>query len=271
MAQNVKKTSEGAKASNQSKQARLIFPIAIAVALFGAAIAIFVSNNDTATATGDYSDVPLLSQAEADAAGINLFVSDDVSFPEEASDAATDIRQWRTNDGGFVIGNPNAPVTFVEFADFLCPACQDYKSEVDRMLEELVMTGQMKFEFRFFPTAGGETGEFLMRIAECADILEPGSFWTAHDEIFAYANNRGLNIEGRDVADRLGLNYAEVLGCVEDADQVSTDVGVGRSAGVSGTPGTRVRYADGPLQTLPGYDRGGIPFGVIAATIGVQS
>ena len=56
-----------------------------------------------------------------------------------------DIPQSRTEDGAFVLGDPDAPVTIVEFADFMCPHCQAYQTTVNRFIEQYVATGQAKF------------------------------------------------------------------------------------------------------------------------------
>lgn len=75
----------------------------------------------------------------------------------------------RAEDGGFVLGNPDAKVTIIEFADFGCPHCQEYKPTIDDFIKNYVQTGKAKFEFRIFPTAGGAMTEFAGRIADCID------------------------------------------------------------------------------------------------------
>jgi protein-disulfide isomerase len=59
---------------------------------------------------------------------------------------------------GFVLGDPAAPVTITEFADLRCPACKlfadDYFAQV---VEEQVVTGKAKFEFRLWPILGDDS------------------------------------------------------------------------------------------------------------------
>ena len=71
------------------------------------------------------------------------------------------IPQTRLADGGFVLGNPESRVTIVEFADYYCPHCQDYKPVADRFIQEFVMTGQAQYEFRVLPTAGASAPRSL--------------------------------------------------------------------------------------------------------------
>src|SRR6185436_17990286 len=50
---------------------------------------------------------------------------------------------------GIVLGDPRAPVTFVEFADLQCPFCREYTQRtMTTLVNEYVRTGKMKMEFR---------------------------------------------------------------------------------------------------------------------------
>lgn len=161
------------------------------------------------------------------------------------------IPQSRAEDGAFVLGSPDAPVTLVEFADFVCPHCVSYESTVNQFVRDFVATGQAKLEYRMFPTAGGDMTRFAGQIAECAEEQKPGSFWEAYALLYDLARTGQYNQElGQRVANALGLSYAELLNCSTTAQQVSTDVEFGRAQSVSGTPAVRVRYNDGPAQIL---------------------
>ena len=77
-------------------------------------------------------------------------------------------------DGGFVLGNPNAPITMIEFADFACPHCQEYHPMITQFLADYVVTGKAKFEYRVFPTAGGQLSEYTGQLLECAEEQKAG-------------------------------------------------------------------------------------------------
>lgn len=174
------------------------------------------------------------------------------------------VQASRTEDGAFVLGDPNAPVTIVEFADFLCPHCQDYTEVTERVIEEYVLTGQAKFEYRFFPTT--DRSLLTPALVECAAGDDPARFWVAHDIMFDLAK-RGWNQNSpQEFARRMNMSYGELLNCARDADQYETDARLGQSAGVTGTPAVRVRFNDGPLQAAAG-DRGGPSFEVLSAII----
>jgi protein-disulfide isomerase len=180
------------------------------------------------------------------------------------------IAQSRAADGGFVLGNPDAPITVIEFADFGCPHCQEYHPQITQYLQDYVATGKAKFEYRVFPTAGGmlsqQTGQYL----ECAEQQQPGAFWKGYNLMFGYAfSGRYTNEVGRLLASDLGINYSEMLSCASTATQVQTDIAFGSSAGVTGTPAVLVRYGDNPAEFVSyngrTYNQGGVPYTVLAA------
>lgn len=162
---------------------------------------------------------------------------------------ATPARTTRNPDPRGV-GNPDAPITIVEFADFACPHCQSYKGTMDRFVREYVVTGRAKYEFRIFPTAGGDFTVNAGKIAECVEEMRPGGFWEVYELFFQMAQSGRYDTVGREAANRLGLDYAELVECAADATQVQTDIELGRRTGVTGTPSVSVRYGDSDLTWI---------------------
>lgn len=163
-----------------------------------------------------------------------------------------EIPQFRRDDGGFVLGDPDAPVTIVAFEDFLCPHCQTYKPTIDAFIEEYVATGQAQLEYRMMPAVDPTYSGVAASLAECAEILEPGSFWEAHNILFQIASSERFhdsNNSPQDFANAIDINYGELLRCVDDADQYRTDAQLAQSNGVTGTPTVLVRINNGPLQS----------------------
>jgi len=186
--------------------------------------------------------------------------------------AYADIPQSRTEDGAFVLGDPDAPITIIEFADWACPHCQDYKPTIDQIIEAYVVTGQANYEFRMFPTAGRELTLLAGQFAECAEMAQPGAFWQSYTLLYGYAEEGSYNNElGRALAQDLGLSYSDLLTCSADATQVQTDVGFGRESGVAGTPAIMVRYGEGEAEFITifeqTYDRGAVPLDVLETVI----
>lgn len=187
-------------------------------------------------------------------------------------DVYADIPHARGEDGAFVLGDPDAPITLIEFADFGCPHCQSYKPVIDAFIEEYVATGQARYEFRTFPTAGGMLTDFAARIAECADEQREGAFWSAYDTLFLLAMSGRYDEKiGMAVAERHDLDYDALLTCTETAHQVDIDVDYAHAMGIQGTPGVMIRVGDDEPQFIVlddiAYERGGVPYDVIAEVI----
>lgn len=156
-------------------------------------------------------------------------------------------------DGGYVMGNPDAPVTIIEFADYLCPACQNYKPDVDRFMEEYVATGKARWEFRLLPTAGGDTTLYAGNLAYCA--AEEGLHWGYLTEImFELAQTGQLQRNAASAfSQRTGIAVDDLLRCAQNATFVRDDVRFANSVGASATPTVLYRLNNG--SPMPVSDR----------------
>lgn len=237
MSSNAKRSETRSKPQGSQQQNMIILGVMLAVVLAVGLVIVLNLSNASGGSRLDYSSV-----------------------------VDSGIIQERTNDGGFIIGDPSAPVTLVEFADFLCPHCQQYYPTMEQFIEEFVLTGQARFEFRMLPTQGGSPA--IMQTAECASEQYDGGFFPVHDEIFSVTRASGntSNIS-RQIADEFGLDLSELLRCASDANQFSIDQRLAGTVGVTGTPGIRIRYGDGPMQAIPGVTSGAPDFDVLAGVV----
>ena len=61
-------------------------------------------------------------------------------------------------ESNLVLGNPDAPITIIEFADHRCPSCHEFHETVlPSIRSEYVNTGIAKVEFRAFPLNGPDS------------------------------------------------------------------------------------------------------------------
>lgn len=184
-----------------------------------------------------------------------------------------DIPYSRTADGGFVLGNPDAPITIIQFGDFACPHCQDYYTTTRQLIENYVATGQAKFEYRMFISGADPVwGEYTAKLAECANDLRDGAFWPAHNILFELGRLARFNEQTASIlAERLELNYGDLLDCAAEAEQVDIDVRLGTSLGVQSTPSIMVRFGDGSPHfiTVDGqtHNRGPVSYEILEALI----
>jgi protein-disulfide isomerase len=165
------------------------------------------------------------------------------------------IPQSRTADGAFVLGNPDAPITLIEFADFTCSVCQTQKPTTDQFIEQFVATGKAKFEHRTLMTAGGPVTGYAAQLAECAEAQRPGAFWEAYEVLYEFGSRGAAtynNDMARPFAERLNLNLAQLLNCVGSARQIDKDQAFAQRYGISATPNFLIRYGDNNIQPYNG-------------------
>lgn len=163
----------------------------------------------------------------------------------------------RLEDGGFVLGNPQARVTIILFTDWYCPACQQYKPTIDQFLRDYVATGQARLELRTLPTAGANASPNTAQVAnllECVNEQKPGTYFYASEVAFELilSGNTGADFS-RGLTDRTGVDLAELLRCTQDVSQEAADLRLARDLNVSSTPTVLYRVDGGRPQAL--HDR----------------
>ena len=145
-----------------------------------------------------------------------------------------------------MIGNPNAPITMIEFSDFQCPFCKRFHSDTLPLIQtNYIDTGKVNFVYRDFPITGIHPNAMPAALAsECAD--DQGKFWEYHDMIFENQNIwKNLNTPDaintfQGYATKLGLDSTEFDLCLSSAkysQEVNNDLQEGQMYGVTGTPG----------------------------------
>ncbi|MBU6365749.1 MAG: DsbA family protein [Gemmatimonadetes bacterium] len=146
---------------------------------------------------------------------------------------------------GYLRGNPDAPVTIIEFADFECPGCANFATvQEPDVRTRLVDAGLANFRFYDFPLTQIHANTLSAHLAaSCAN--EQGKFWELHDAIFAAQNewNTQATSNPRKVLDRLagevGLDMARFGACFDSQrtlPQIQANAAEGTQRGVSSTP-----------------------------------
>jgi len=148
-------------------------------------------------------------------------------------------------DGEPVKGNPNAPITIVEFSDFQCPFCSRFFEQTLPLIEKnYIDTGKIKFVYKDLPLDRLHPNARSAHIAaECAD--EEGKFWEYHDVLFqkqaAWQRlaSSDLDIILSQFAVDLGMQAASFESCMESqdiADEINQDTLEAAKYGTTGTP-----------------------------------
>lgn len=147
------------------------------------------------------------------------------------------------------IGDPDAPVTLVEFSDYLCPFCGRHFNETKPLLvEEYGPSGSVNFVFRDFPIEDLHPNAPAGHAAGlCVAEQDAELFWDYHDRLFADQDGwNSLPDPGpylETVAAQVGADIDAFGTCVDSgrtADAVAESVTAVRALGFSATPSFQI-------------------------------
>lgn len=167
-----------------------------------------------------------------------------------------------TEEGGFIIGNPDAPLKLVEFASHTCGACAYFaETGAEPLLNEYVDTGRVSFEIR--PLLRDPLDVTISTLAQCGS---PESFHALSDQAWASLQQFSQNLQTNGAAyeaamqappEQRFLGLAQAAGlidffaarglsadqartCLTDAENISQIADTSReastAANVTGTP-----------------------------------
>ncbi len=223
----------------------------------------FVSSSDTGTIVVVFAITFV---------GLNSMKPEDASKPKTDAQGHKDYSALYGKPTGPVelvgnepiLGNPNAPITVVEYADYGCPHCAHAWKEVKGLLQA---RPDVRIAYKYFPRSSnchpalGEPDERgalcdATYAAECA--RQQDKFYEMSTQLFT---NQGAFApeQLRFMANDIGLDMAKFETCLADPATKATVVAAavsGDAAGVYGTPTLFVRglVGDGWIQLTRGFD-----------------
>lgn len=162
---------------------------------------------------------------------------------------------------GVTKGDPNAPITIVEFADYQCPGCGAFALSVKPQVElSYVQSGKAKFTFFDFPLVNNHPHAFLAaRAARCAG--DQDRFWEYQDALFRNQPTWSAKTEVVgdfvDYAEATGLDTESFEACLKSdrhADVVTANMELGNQLGIPGTPTIMVSEGGGMARRLNSFD-----------------
>lgn len=139
------------------------------------------------------------------------------------------------------LGNKDAKVTLVEFADYQCPFCEQfYKAVYPELKANYIDTGKIKFVYQDFAFLGPDSLTSA-EAAHCAN--DQGKFWQYHDYLFSHQrqeNSGWATVDKQKVfAKAVGLNASKFSQCLTShqfSQRVQEETNLGKTYAVSGTP-----------------------------------
>ena len=176
----------------------------------------------------------------------NMFNSETISVLDETQQKQTEIVKKQslslfTDNASPILGNPNAPVTVVEFGDYQCTFCSKFFHETESViLTNYVKTGKVKILFKDFVILGQDSVN-AANATHCAN--EQNLYWEYHSIL--YNNWAGEDTGWADIvhlnefANKLGMNMDMFSACLSNLkynELVNSSTMDGRQLGVTGTP-----------------------------------
>lgn len=133
---------------------------------------------------------------------------------------------------GLTMGDPNAPVKVIEFADYQCPGCGYYWSEMEpQIIADYIDTGKVFFTFVPFSFLGSygtdPNWDESIKAAEAAYCAnDQGAFWQYRAILFANQSGENEGAFSRDrlltFADVSGLDYFVFMDCLDSGKYTQT-------------------------------------------------
>jgi len=108
-------------------------------------------------------------------------------------------QQWsdivsKTDEGGYLVGNPDAPIKLMEFGALSCSHCAEFSDHAGEPLrEEYVNSGRVSFELRFFLLNSFDLPAALLVTCSSDEAVVPlaEQFWASQIQFFDAGRNAG--------------------------------------------------------------------------------
>lgn len=144
-----------------------------------------------------------------------------------------------------ILGNPNATVKVIEYADLECRYCKDFHVTMHQIMDYYGKDGNVAWIFRHFPLSQIHSkAPQEAQASECAaDQGGDTAFWRYIDKVYEITpSDNGLDL-GKlpEIAQEIGLDVAAFNQCLESgkfAQRVAAEYQEAVSGGGQGTPYT---------------------------------
>jgi protein-disulfide isomerase len=141
-----------------------------------------------------------------------------------------------------IYGNPNAPVSLIEYSDFECPFCKRFHSTAHEIIE--AFQGKVNWVYRHFPLSMHNPGaQKQAEASECVGQLGGNeAFWKFTNAIYerTLSNGNGFPLtQLAPLGKEIGVNDKQLQECIDSgryAARVQEDFDEGSQIGVTGTP-----------------------------------
>lgn len=148
-----------------------------------------------------------------------------------------------SKDVDHIYGNPEAPVSLVEYSDFECPFCKRFHASAKKFIDK--NEGKVNWIYRHFPLSGhNPSAQREAEASECAAELGGNdTFWQYSTLIYQRTKSGGKGLPAAQLgplAESVGLDKGAFEKCLNSgkmAARIQIDIDNGVATGISGTPG----------------------------------
>ncbi len=117
-----------------------------------------------------------------------------------------------------IMGNPDSPVTLLEYASMTCPHCKSFHEEImPTITEKYINSSKVRYILRPFPFNGDLAGEAAFMLAKC---VPDNNYYPMLDALFsaqqswAFGNDPASELKR--ISKRFSLSEAEYKACLSD-------------------------------------------------------
>lgn len=179
--------------------------------------------------------------AAAGAIGYERFGGGSDPIPAgDSTTAATPGDQPPLYDDDKILGDPNAPVTMIEYASLTCPHCADFHNDVlPQIKKAYIETGKLKLVYRDFPL-----NQAALRGAQLTHCVAPQNYFGMLELLFRNQESWAFTADPVGELEKLGatagIDAAKFEACINDKPMTEGIIARAQEGqdkyGVSSTP-----------------------------------
>ena len=159
----------------------------------------------------------------------------------DSSDSGTLTISKLSENGSPIMGNPNAPITILEWGDYQCTFCYKFHQNTLNVInEEFIETGKVKMIFKDYPLNGPDS-ILAAEASYCAN--DQDKYWEYHDQVYEnWAGERTGWITRESLtqfAESVNLDVLKFNKCLDEnkyKNKINSIYEFGNEIGVDATP-----------------------------------
>ncbi|MDC0928007.1 thioredoxin domain-containing protein [Nitrosopumilus sp.] len=146
-----------------------------------------------------------------------------------------------SENGSPVMGDPNAPITILEWGDYQCTFCYKFHQNTLNVInEEFIETGKVKMIFKDYPLNGPDS-KLAAEASYCAN--DQDKYWEYHDQLYENWEGERTGWVTREslsqFAESINLDVVKFNKCLDESkhkNKINLIYEFGNEIGIDATP-----------------------------------